>query len=184
MCHIISQSFSEGIEWGSKQHATRLDHFSRTSYLNYFHFSGFNWAKTADALVERFGGFSVLDLLGSGNIRNPLNALAFSALVHRLFDEFGVWLMRLRITGQLLRLDCRIMKVLTSTRLIVLTYSNDNSSPLRLFGPARSRTARKIEPPSPQLITLRAACVRVVHISGAALDIQGHGGYHSYNCHF
>jgi len=78
VCHIISQSFPEGIE---------------ELCCDYARFSKFNWTgrRLAPSLnIERFGGFFALDLLGlSGNIHNPLNALAPP-------DELGVRLMAAR----------------------------------------------------------------------------------------
>jgi len=59
--------------------------------------SKFNWAKTAGALIERFGGFSTRDLLGSENIHNPLNAMGLSGMAHKFFDELGIWLTPLEV---------------------------------------------------------------------------------------
>jgi len=65
---------------------------------NYLRFSRFNWIKTARAgtIIERFGGFPALDLLGPENIHNPLNAMALSPLAYQLSDELGIRLIAAR----------------------------------------------------------------------------------------
>ena len=50
----------------------------------------------AGTIIERFGGYYALDLLGPENIHNPLNAMAPLPLEYQLLGELGIRLMAAR----------------------------------------------------------------------------------------
>jgi hypothetical protein len=52
----------------------------------------FEWAKTAGAIIERFGGFSTHGVLGEQGLNSPKNAFLASDDPHRQFDGLDIWL--------------------------------------------------------------------------------------------
>ncbi|KAF5356804.1 hypothetical protein D9756_006573 [Leucocoprinus leucothites] len=52
----------------------------------------FQWAQTARAIDERFGGLSSCDVLGEEILCSPLNAFTAGNAVHEEFDCLNLWL--------------------------------------------------------------------------------------------
>ncbi|KAJ3563705.1 hypothetical protein NP233_g8768 [Leucocoprinus birnbaumii] len=144
--HIISQSLSDDIEGASEAVSVK-----------------FNWAKTAGAIIERFGGFSSSEVLDDRVLNSPSNAFTAEAISHGQFDDLALWLIPAKDEHGL---------------TIPNTYDVhhiEGSRYLSLFG-VKSRIAfssktiggKVIAAPDERLIALHAACARIAHMSGAA----------------
>jgi hypothetical protein len=144
--------------------------------------STFNWAKSTETVIECFGGFSTHDLR-SGNFNSPLNAMALSGVARTVFHELGVWLTPLEV-GSYFGPPCR--RLTTTTRLqdhggaIVdqykINYYDDFLFPhLRrtvTFRTHELANGKTIEPPSPQLLALHAACAQIANMSGSTERLE------------
>ncbi|TFY78403.1 hypothetical protein EWM64_g5610 [Hericium alpestre] len=124
MVHIISQYSSEAI--GRVTPAARAK---------------FDWARTADAVIERFGGLSNRALLDDQGLNSPLNAFMTTSDPHIAFDQLDMWLTPAKTSNG---------------DLMANTYDVLASDP------------EVIPAPHPELIAVHAACARVAHMSGAA----------------
>ncbi|RDX53495.1 hypothetical protein OH76DRAFT_1553572 [Lentinus brumalis] len=142
VAHIISQPLSEQIGGLTARAREKLD-----------------WAASAAAIIDRFSGQCILDMLGDDlNLHNRINAIMSEPTAHSLFDRLGIWLTPSQDEhGQ----------------LIPDTYDVGTRNPLvprRIGIPGRVefRSCVEVPPPSPILLALHASCARIAHRSGAA----------------
>jgi hypothetical protein len=107
VAHIISQSISK-IERdedltsaAAKKVLSSLRPIVPVSGLIYCKFA---WARTAGAILERFGGFSSVSLLGDEVLNSPLNAFTATTEPHDAFDQLNMWLTPAKICAFAVRL--------------------------------------------------------------------------------
>ncbi|KAI0328659.1 hypothetical protein GY45DRAFT_1420463 [Cubamyces sp. BRFM 1775] len=70
VAHIISQSLTDGIHGVTPAHQAKFER-----------------ARTAGAMIERFGGFDARNVLNQDNIHSPKNAFTASIDPHEMFDQ-------------------------------------------------------------------------------------------------
>ncbi|KAI0372383.1 hypothetical protein BV20DRAFT_68663 [Pilatotrama ljubarskyi] len=83
----------------------------------------FQWARTAGATIERFGGFSAHDALGQDTLHSPKNAFTATYLPHSLFDALSLWL-----TPALVRAQSKVIIVLLRLVLVPLMMDGDQDA--------------------------------------------------------
>ncbi|CDO71725.1 hypothetical protein BN946_scf184920.g9 [Trametes cinnabarina] len=147
VAHIISQSIAENIDGVPPAQQAK-----------------FQWARTAGAMIERFGGFNAHEVLGHDNLHNPKNAFTATQTPHMYFDSLDLWLTpAMDAQGQ----------------VVCDTYNVCHADG---FGPAIRAAAikpqvtfrsvvdkgKEIHAPDPRIIELHAACAKIAHMSGAA----------------
>ena len=92
VAHIISQSLSENTEGAAPEVRAKVATCRAVSASTDTICLQFEWAKTAGAIIERFGGFSIHELLGDAVLNSPLNTFAASFAPHQEFDQLDMWL--------------------------------------------------------------------------------------------
>ncbi|KAJ7667525.1 hypothetical protein DFH06DRAFT_1380620 [Mycena polygramma] len=144
VAHIISQSLTNGITGMTEKATLKLD-----------------WASSAAAILDRFAGLEIKALLGDLDLHNPLNALLMSHVPHYLFDSLWISLEGAHdAQGNMLANEYDVISYKRYRHYTLLdrtTFAN------RVLDGVQS-----VPPPSPVLLGLHAACVRIAHMSGAA----------------
>lgn len=93
VAHIITQSLTENITGLSETARSRVTFFPYRIYMLLMSvFGQFQWAKTAAAILERFGKFSAREILGDKGLNNPVNAFTASHDMHVMFDNLNLCL--------------------------------------------------------------------------------------------
>ena len=92
VAHIISRSLSENVEGAAPEVRAKVAICHAVSASTDTICLQFEWAKTAGAIIERFGGISTHELLGDAVLNSPLNAFAASFAPHLEFDQLDLWL--------------------------------------------------------------------------------------------
>ncbi|KAI0261957.1 hypothetical protein BC834DRAFT_893435 [Gloeopeniophorella convolvens] len=150
VAHIVSQSLSDRIGGMTQAAQDKL-----------------RWAVSAAAILDRFTGIGIRNVLSGLDVHNPVNAMMAATVPHILFDTLQVWLTPALDDEQ---------------NVIPDTYDVNLANPDRFgemflrrvsFREARSAEGDVIPPPSPMLLELHAACARIAHISGAAGVLDG-----------
>ncbi|KAJ6575155.1 hypothetical protein B0H19DRAFT_1254755 [Mycena capillaripes] len=144
VAHIISQSLTTGISGLTDTAKTKLE-----------------WASSASAILDRFAGIEIRSLLGDLDLHTPINAIMLTFAPHDMFDDLGIWLEPAQ--------DAQGNDILH-------TYDIIDSAPWRhqdllsrvTFNQTNTFKGKTVEPPSPVLLALHAACARIAHLSGAA----------------
>ena len=146
----------------------------------------FEWAKTAGAILERFGGFSLHDILGDNILNSPLNAFTASTEAHDAFNRLDLWLTPaivcssaavLRVLGLTSHKDDQ-HNVLPDTYdvnyYLGKEYLPDIGVGIKQRITFRTATvgSKNIPPPHPRLIGLHASCARIAHMSGVAEHLK------------
>ena len=92
--HIISQSISEDIPGIPSTVHAKVCMFQVLSEYHTISYPPpqFDWARTAEAIIERFGGFTVHDTLGEEDIQSPKNAFTSSLEPHSCFGRLDLYL--------------------------------------------------------------------------------------------
>ncbi|TFY73797.1 hypothetical protein EWM64_g10214 [Hericium alpestre] len=152
VAHIISQSLSEGIEGVTPAARAKFD-----------------WARTASAIIERFGDFNSRALLGDWGLNSPLNAFLSTNDSHAAFDALEMWLTPAKTSDDEIKANTYNVNVVVNHQLLPSQLVPDV---------AGVRNQVKFEPltvgsqvipaPHPELIGLHAACAEIAHRSGAA----------------
>ncbi|KAF8334626.1 uncharacterized protein EI90DRAFT_443897 [Cantharellus anzutake] len=145
VAHIVSKSLSEDIDCQSES-GTKLE-----------------WAKKAAALIERFGGFSSIQMLGDHCLNSPLNAFTASDTPHKQFDSLDLWLVPALDDENVI-----IPNVYVPQHSGGINMLNEfGIRPIVNFKEAKTEDDQVIHPPDPRLIVLHATCAWVLHSSGA-----------------
>jgi hypothetical protein len=146
----------------------------------------FEWAKTAGAIIERFGGFSTHEVLGEQNLNSPRNAFMASNAPHQEFDRLDMWLTPAKVCSTVLSLVSRIEINYYQDEHGVIPNSYDVTSYrgenwLAMMGTGvmsritfqPKQVGKEIIPaPDPRIIALHAACAKVAHMSAAAEHLE------------
>ncbi|KAI0658263.1 hypothetical protein C8Q70DRAFT_184922 [Cubamyces menziesii] len=146
VAHIISQSLTDNINGVTPAHQAK-----------------FEWARTAGAMLEHFGGFNARNVLNQDNIHSPKNAFTASIDPHEMFDQLDIWLTP-AMDGQ--------------GQAVPDTYDVAHAAGLGAILDATkikrqvvfrtlSVDGKPIPAPDPRIIELHAACARIAHMSGA-----------------
>jgi len=151
VAHIISQSLSSGCVDVTPTGITK-----------------FEWAKTAGAIIERFGGFSTHEVLGEQNLNSPRNAFMASNAPHQEFDRLDMWLTPAKDEHGVI-----------PNSYDVTSYRGENWLAMMGTGVMSRITfqpkqvGKEIIPaPDPRIIALHAACAKVAHMSAAAEHLE------------
>ncbi|KAJ6576625.1 hypothetical protein DFH09DRAFT_364914 [Mycena vulgaris] len=144
VAHIISQSLTTGMSGLTDTAKTKLE-----------------WASSASAILDRFAGIEIKNLLGELDLHTPINAMMSTFGPHDMFDNLGIWFEPAK--------DAQ-------GNGIPHTYELIDSAPWRqpdllyrvTFNQTSTFEGESVEPPSPVLLALHAACARIAHMSGAA----------------
>jgi len=134
---------------------------------------------TAGAIIEHLGGFSTRVLLGSETLNSPRNAMLLAPLVHKRFDRLDLWLTPFEASGYVLNLCTWVYRRLQDHREVIpdkykINYVRGiwHFRASATFQTYTLSNNKKIEPPSPKLIALHAACAKIAHMSGAAEHLE------------
>ncbi|KAH9919692.1 uncharacterized protein B0H18DRAFT_1026718 [Fomitopsis serialis] len=150
VAHIISQSLSENIAGTTPAVCAK-----------------FEWAKTAGAIIERFGGFSSRDILSDNVLNSPLNAFTAATAPHEEYDKLDLWLTAV---------DDGQGGIIPDTYDVQYYWGERLRSSVGIKQRITFKTATvgntTIPPPHPRLITLHAACAMIAHMSGAAEHLK------------
>ncbi|KAI0083345.1 hypothetical protein BDY19DRAFT_1060986 [Irpex rosettiformis] len=146
VAHIISQSLSENIS-GSNA-ATQAK---------------FEWARTAGAMLQHFGGFKAYDL-DNEILHSPKNVFTASQNPHLLFEALSIWLTPVK--------DVHTQAIISNTYKLNHYYGDEyvpHAIPcakpeVKFTGCTINGTF--IPPPDPWLLALHAACAGVTNMSG------------------
>lgn len=109
--------------------------------------------------------------------------MLLAPLVHRRFDRLDLWLtpfeasecvLNLCTMGLPPSLDYRITETSSPTRTLKINYAHGiwHFRTSATFQACVLPNGKKIEPPSPKLIALHAACAKIAHLSGAAKHLN------------
>ncbi|KXN89744.1 hypothetical protein AN958_05284 [Leucoagaricus sp. SymC.cos] len=166
--HIISQSISDEIQGNSRKVQEKV--YILVSYIpsviaHYICFE-FEWAKSAAAIIERFGGFSPHDILGGDVLNSPANAFLSTFAPHAEFDRLSIWLESARDVNDLELPDVYNVNHYRDKRWLSL-IGRGIKEQVR-FTSATTDDGVFIPPPHRSLLALHAACARIAHMSGAA----------------
>ncbi|TFY75682.1 hypothetical protein EWM64_g8331 [Hericium alpestre] len=153
VAHIISQSLSEGIDGVTPAARAKFD-----------------WARTAGAIMERFGDFDSQALLGDQGLNSPLNAFMSSRGPHAAFDGLNMWLTAAKTShGDIMAntYDVTLVAAQRKASPEFLARIGSGIQPQIKFTPLPVGS-EVIPAPYPKLIGLHAACAKIAHMSGAA----------------
>ncbi|KAJ7470296.1 hypothetical protein FB451DRAFT_1559626 [Mycena latifolia] len=75
VAHIISQPLTTGISGLTDTAKTKLE-----------------WASSASAVLDRFAGIEIRNLLDDLDLHTPINAMLSTFAPHDMFDNLGIWL--------------------------------------------------------------------------------------------
>jgi len=143
VAHIISQSLTDGIGGLTDAARAKLD-----------------WASSASAILDRFSGIDVKQLLGGTDLHSAINGFMASNEAHALFDRLDFCLLPAMDSQD---------QIIPDTYDILYLYRHRNSRILpRVTFTPRVLNGKTIPPPSSVLLGLHAACARIAHMSGAA----------------
>ncbi|KAJ7755950.1 hypothetical protein B0H16DRAFT_1722100 [Mycena metata] len=143
VAHIISQSLTNGISGLSEDAQKKLD-----------------WASSAFAILDRFAGIEVKALLGTLYLHSPLNTMMASGTPHDHFDHLYIFFEPFtNENGDIVDNKYRLVQCMKTP---YGPLSETVTFTARLLG------NKRVDPPSPKLLALHAACVRIAHLSGAA----------------
>ncbi|KAJ6511378.1 hypothetical protein C8R47DRAFT_732402 [Mycena vitilis] len=144
VAHIISQSITSGI--------TGLSETAQAKLM---------WASSASAILDRFAGIEVRQILGELDVHSPVNAILASSDPHILFDHLSVSLEQATDgAGQSIANVYNIQHFGRRRPKYLLPHTTFSSSVVH--------KGKIVEPPSPVLLGLHAACARIAHMSGVA----------------
>jgi len=130
--HIFPASTNKHIATGEERHP-------KTDY-----------AATAWAVVDRFGGVKVTEELNGANIHRLGNVMTMQVDVHMKFDSLGIWFEETG-TPNKYNICARRQANLAGLPPTVTFTTTDPRLPL----------------PDPRYLRVHAACARVAHLSGA-----------------
>ncbi|KAJ6531245.1 hypothetical protein B0H19DRAFT_1273454 [Mycena capillaripes] len=147
VAHIISQCLADGIECMTEAAKAKMG------------------AACASAILDRFAGVPIHTLLGSLNLHTPLNAFLAWCEPHCTFDELRMRLTPTKDTNG---------NVVPDTYDICVISNTDECHDMRDQIAFRQCNYQgvTVHPPSPQLLELHTACVKIAHLSGAADVLQ------------
>jgi len=129
----------------------------------------FNWAKTAGALIERFGGFSTREVLGEQNLNSPRNAFMASGAPHQQFDGLNIWLTPAKDEHGVIILDSYDVSSCYGEHWLATMGTGVKS---QITFQSKQIGTHTIPAPDPRIIALHAACAKIAHMSAAAEPLE------------
>ncbi|KAJ8489174.1 hypothetical protein ONZ51_g3061 [Trametes cubensis] len=154
VAHIISQPLTDAIG-GLSQSAREK----------------FSWASSIAAVLGRFGGDNIRELMRNFAIHDPVNAMTASLEPHDLFDQLALWL------TPAMDLDAPYTQddhqcIIPNTYNVVFRDAIEaricsHIKPQVQFREVTTPDGQLVRPPSRALLELHAACAKIVHLSGA-----------------
>ncbi|KAJ7104026.1 hypothetical protein B0H15DRAFT_935570 [Mycena belliarum] len=143
IAHIISQSLTDRIGGISKAAIGKL-----------------NWACSVSAILDRFSGIQIQELLGGTDLHSASNGFMASHHPHTLFNRLDFCLIPAK--------DAQDQIITNVYDVDYLYRRRDTTIRERVIFSERNLNGEIIPPPSPILLGLHAASARVAHMSGAA----------------